>query len=402
MSLTSLKLFEIAVSTLDSRQKSSSAKVKINKNSIFEALNWQNDSHRNTKLTATLKKLQHESIFSFSVQDSNGKQVDISITPISKAINPYDSEYASLTFTSEVLPYLIDLRKNFTRYQLNDILHLNSKYAIAIYRWLMMNYRQYEAYANTNQRTSEQLEQYRNPTINLVELRHLTGTAKKYKDIRDLLKRVVKPAAEEISENTGYRVIFERHRIGRKVTGIKFFVSEKQPQILDSTTPRDDAKVINQQLVNSDLKAFLDDRIVKMMVGANLVDLVKSISDADYRSEILTKLVPDYQTFEQQYGETALHNHLNYVGKYLPDKVDNLTDYLLKALQNYETKKKQDARKPKPQQRGKRSSIKEELLEWAKHPEKIRDDKPTSEAIAEVKAMIAEFDRNYGDQKNKH
>lgn len=65
---------------------------------------------------------------------------------------------------------------------------------------------------------------------------------------------------------------------------------------------------------------------------------------------------------------------------------------------------KRDRQKNTPRygyRRGGRSNIKEELPEWAKHPEKVKDDKPSAEAVAEVKKMIAEFDRNYGDSKSK-
>ena len=63
------------------------------------------------------------------------------------------------------MPYLINLKKNFTQHALSDIAELNSKYSIILYRWLSMNYNQYEHYSNKGGRRVEQVEAYRNPTI---------------------------------------------------------------------------------------------------------------------------------------------------------------------------------------------------------------------------------------------
>ena len=45
------------------------------------------------------------------------------------------------------MPYLINLKKNFTQHALSEISELNSKYSIILYRWLSMNYNQYEHYS---------------------------------------------------------------------------------------------------------------------------------------------------------------------------------------------------------------------------------------------------------------
>ena len=50
-------------------------------------------------------------------------------------------------FSPEIMPYLINLKKNFTQHALSDISELNSKHSIILYRWLSMNYNQYEHYS---------------------------------------------------------------------------------------------------------------------------------------------------------------------------------------------------------------------------------------------------------------
>ena len=48
-----------------------------------------------------------------------------------------------------------------------------------------------------------------------------------------------------------------------------------------------------------------------------------------------------------------------------------------------------------------RSNINEELPEWAKHPEKVVDKKPTDEQKAEFRKMLAEFNKRNTDSDSK-
>lgn len=61
------------------------------------------------------------------------------------------------------MPYLINLKSEFTQYKISELQKLNSKYSIILYRWLTMNYNQYEHYSNKGGRREEQVEEYRNP-----------------------------------------------------------------------------------------------------------------------------------------------------------------------------------------------------------------------------------------------
>ena len=89
------------------------------------------------------------------------------------------------------MPYLIELKKNFTQYALSDVMELNSKYSIILYKWLSMNYNQYEHYNNKGGRRAEQVEAYRNPSISVKELRIMTDTINEYKDMNNFTKKVL-------------------------------------------------------------------------------------------------------------------------------------------------------------------------------------------------------------------
>jgi Protein involved in initiation of plasmid replication len=66
------------------------------------------------------------------------------------------SDVVSITFTKAIMPNLIDLKKNFTQYALSDIMGLNSKYSIILYKWLCMYYNQYEHYSEKGGRREAQ------------------------------------------------------------------------------------------------------------------------------------------------------------------------------------------------------------------------------------------------------
>ncbi len=85
------------------------------------------------------------------------------------------------------MPYLIELKEKFTQYALSDIMELNSKYSIILYKWLSMNYNQYEHYSVKGGRRTEQVESYRNPSILVKELREMSDTVNEYK-VLEILK----------------------------------------------------------------------------------------------------------------------------------------------------------------------------------------------------------------------
>src|SRR5574337_629033 len=94
--------------------------------------------------------------------------------------NSYNDE-VKIEFHREIMPYLIELKEKFTQYALSDLVDLNSKYSIILYKWLSMNYNQYEHYIVKGGRREEQVEAYRNPSISIRELRQITDTINAYK-----------------------------------------------------------------------------------------------------------------------------------------------------------------------------------------------------------------------------
>ena len=362
MTSLSLKLFEIAVSAMDSREKQPSHEVRINKEQIYNALGIKGTS-KNQQLSKALNTLRKSSNFEITTEQ-NGEIHDIGITPVYYADNNYSSDYAVIRFAPEILPFITDLKKNFTQYQLNDILHLKNKYAVSMYRWFTMNYRQYEYYVSSGKRREDQIEKYANPEITLEELRKLTGTEKKYSAFYDVRRYIIDPICNEITKHTKYNVTYDRIKGGRKIVAIKFHISKKGEK-----TVEDDS------VVDVSLNDFLQNRYSQLLIGAGLLDMSKVTSDEKYRGTIVGTLYPAYDKFLKNADITDLDNHLHYVAQNMKQKPDNLARYLAKAIANYSEKRKQQ--KPKnskgsANKKSKGTHVEEKKPAWLKATEYLK------------------------------
>lgn len=387
MDTAPLKLFEIAVSGLDSKSEDPATIVKIKKQAIFEALNV-NGKNRNSQLTTVLEKLRHDADFCFTVTDETGTR-DIGISPVGYTENPHASDYIIIGFTPQIMPYVSALRRCFTQYQLADVLKLKSRYAIALYRWLMMSWRQYEFYFGTKERTPEQLVSYRNPRISLAELRQIMGTGDKYADFRNLRKWVLDTAVDEINAKTGYAITYDKLNKGRRVTGIVFHITDKRAPELKTTPSQPNPA--SAQLNVAKLQNVLGSPYTGMLMTAGLTDPIALTGDTEYQRNLLTRLYPAYDRFVDRFDQATLERHIKYVGEHTAQKPDKLVPYMLKVLTDYERQLNQS--KPVKRAKSGRAQISEELPEWAAHPETAKTKKPSPEKLAKIDQMLAELEK---------
>lgn len=101
-----------------------------------------------------------------------------------------DNSQVTLTFAEDILPYLTQLKSNFTKYKLVDISDLSSIHAIRLYE--LITY-----WIGTNSYSK---------TLDLDDFRYQMGVAGKYKQFGQLRKSVIDKAIDEINKNTAYRV----------------------------------------------------------------------------------------------------------------------------------------------------------------------------------------------------
>src|SRR5574340_655278 len=197
-----LKIFELAVSCIDTDNPPKDNIVFLSKRELFAFFDVS-DSNKHSRFREAIEKMQKTAYFEIKEVKDKGYKMK-SIVPIPMVEwNSYNNE-VKIRFDIDIMPYLIELKQNFTQYALTDVMELNSKYSIIIYKWLCMHFNQYEHYQNKGGRRHNQLEEYRNPSIPMNELRVLTDTVTEYKRFTHFETRILKTAIQEINEHTHY------------------------------------------------------------------------------------------------------------------------------------------------------------------------------------------------------
>lgn len=113
---------------------------------------------------------------------------------------------------SDMKPFLLQLKQNFTSYELLWTLHFKSKYTVRLYELVKsLQFHDLERYQR----------QY-----GVDELKRLLG-GDRYKEYRDFKRRVLVPSVKEINKYSDKTVVFDEIRRGRKVIEVVFSISSK-------------------------------------------------------------------------------------------------------------------------------------------------------------------------------
>lgn len=143
------------------------------------------------------------------IQQSNDKK--LVTTFLSSCLYDNTNSTVILSYDPKLKPYFLQLKKNFTKYNLENILELKSFYAIRIYELV------------------KQYERIKERTIELEELKDiLDATQKSYNRYNNFKRKVLLQAQDEINEKTDLEIDFEEIKTGRKVTAIKFLIKKKE------------------------------------------------------------------------------------------------------------------------------------------------------------------------------
>ena len=133
----------------------------------------------------------------------------------------------------DMTTFLLKLKGNFSQPLLNDFLRMNSPYSMSI--WHLMQREMYSRKPNLINTIQFDLS--------LKELREITGTQNKLKQLGEFKKRVFDKALREIEENCGIKITYENIKKGRTIIGFRcaavstFHIDEsKVPQKVKNDT----------------------------------------------------------------------------------------------------------------------------------------------------------------------
>ena len=159
------------------------------------------------QLREQIKTISDKSLW---IRLENGK--DTLLRWIEKPYIDENSGKIEIKLDRDMKPFLLQLKENFTQYELAYTLRFKSKYSIRLYEYIQsVHY--------------NKMEQYKH-TISVDELKTLLN-AEKYEIFRDFNSRVLKTALKEINEYSDKRIDIEYIKENRKVISIKFIIETK-------------------------------------------------------------------------------------------------------------------------------------------------------------------------------
>jgi hypothetical protein len=156
-----------------------------------------------------------------------------------------------IRFDPFLRPYLLQLKKEFTSYKLENVVKLKSSYAIRIYELL------------------KQYEKIKERTFLLENLRKLLGAEDVYPAYGNFKQRVLVPAQKELQKKTDISFSIEEVKVGRRVEKVKFVINAKK-------------KVVPKQLAlfeDDDEQIPMSNQVKSMGLSLGVVikdDLIKS------------------------------------------------------------------------------------------------------------------------------
>ena len=349
MDKTPLKMFELAVSCIDTEEPPKDHTVYLSKNELF-AFFKVSDNDKHTRFKQAVENMQKQAFFKIKEKKEHGFEFE-NIVPIPYVKWTDYHDEVTIRFSPEIIPYLINLKKNFTQHALSDLAELNSKYSIILYRWLSMNYNQYEHYSYKGGRREEQVEAYRNPTISMRELREMTDTINDYKRFTHFETRVLKEPLEEINAHTSFNVSYDKIKKGRSIDSIVFHITKKRRADDNSYKLEDktykEVKVEKEQSEAILVKQAMESKYTRLLLENFLLSPYE-MTDTSLMAGLQKNVYPKYDELKVLRGLEGVKKHLSYVhDKQEPYSKGNIAKYLKKSIDQYlPTVKLQDLEQP--------------------------------------------------------
>ena len=349
MDKTPLKMFELAVSCINTEEPPKDNTVYLSKRDLFAFFKVSdNDKHRRFK--EAVEKMQKQAFFQIKEEEGKGFKFK-SIVPIPYVEWTDYHDEVKIEFHREIMPYLINLKKNFTQHALSEISELNSKYSIILYRWLSMNYNQYEHYSAKGGRRADQVESYRNPSISVKELRIMTDTVNEYQRFTNFTKKILDIPLKEINDNTTFKVSYEKVKKGRSIDSIVFHI-EKKRMADDNSYKLEDKDYQSDKEEKSRneadlLKQAMESKYTRLLIENFLLSPLE-MTDTALMAGLQKNVYPLYDELKELRGLNAVKDHLSYVAsKQEAYSKRNVAKYLKKAIEQYlPTVKLQDLEQP--------------------------------------------------------
>lgn len=193
-------------SGLDASSAESQKTMTITAAELYDAFPDMGRQHAEAKLKEAIDRLWDRSVI---IRDESKREEFRWVQ--------YRAQYlkgeakVEITFSDAIMPYLTQLKGQFTRVVVKNVSSLSSTYSIRIYELL-------QQFRSTGDRT-----------IALDDFRSMLDLDDKYVDFKILNRALIKPAIAELNEKSDLAVTVETVKQGRKVVALRFrFRDDKQ------------------------------------------------------------------------------------------------------------------------------------------------------------------------------
>lgn len=173
-----------------------------------------------SELKAAAVRLKRREVRLTEEPNGLGKKKEVMITGWAQTVTYRDGEGCiKLRFNRDILPYLTELQKEFTRYALSDVAKMNSAYAIRLYEVIMQ-------WGTVGKRS-----------VSIEQLRDWLQLEDRYPLMADLRRWVIEPAIEQINQHTALAVTWKPRKAGRRITHLDLTFNPKVQLQLDLVAP---------------------------------------------------------------------------------------------------------------------------------------------------------------------
>jgi len=203
------------------------------------------------------------------------------------------------SFEPKLKPYLLQLKRTFTSYRLNNIMSLGSYYSIRFYEFF---------------KKWERTGKWR---VSLEHLKSLLGiTQKSYEVYGNLKNRVIRPSIKELNEETDLMIELEEVKKGRQVIELIFKIKRKQ-NINQKNAKLD---IENKEITTESKEDFLkklNNKAINFTVDVELFETINNIAMNIYNEE---KKEHEILALIEYTNERATKNHIGFLLHILKEK----------------------------------------------------------------------------------
>lgn len=201
-----------------------------------------------------------------------------------------------MRFASDLKPFFLELKKNFTSYRLANIAKLKRSHSIRMYELL----KQY-------QKIGKRIFDY------FALLEHLGVENSTYVDHFGSFKaRVLKPIQKELEQKTDIKFEFEEIKVARKVVSLQFTIQKTDIQLLTEkefkalTSIKSDTEVVREYLASYDVT--ISDAMINDWLNKGLEKTIEILHFALHEPSIQNPIGFAIYAFKNNLTNTNLKN----------------------------------------------------------------------------------------------